>query len=98
MRWRVLGLGSDPGSGSQRLVTPQRPYPGVWAHPGRRGGRPCVDGTSVMVSVIRGYYLAGDSIETIALAMRLTHDQVEAALRYCLAMRCAGHATAWVDR
>jgi len=45
-------------------------------------GQACIKGTRVPVTVVLDNLAAGESIESIAAAYQITHDDVRAALRY----------------
>jgi uncharacterized protein (DUF433 family) len=57
-------------------------FPGVSVDPEVHHGRPVIAGTRIPVSVIVGHLGAGDSIETVMDAYKLSEEQVRAALRY----------------
>lgn len=50
--------------------------------PGIQGGRPVVRGTRVTVEVVVRALAAGDDVDEVAQAYRLSKDQVRAALAY----------------
>ena len=50
--------------------------------PGIQGGAPVIRGTRVPVSVLLDAVAAGDSVDDVALAYRVTAEQVRAALAY----------------
>ncbi len=58
---------------------------GVTADPGVLGGKPVVEGTRVPVALVVGSLAAGDSVEAVCHAYRLTVSQVRAALAYAAA-------------
>lgn len=60
-------------------------FPGVSVDPEIHHGKPVIAGTRIPASVIVGHLGAGDSIETVMEAYKLTDEQVRAALRYVLA-------------
>lgn len=49
-------------------------------------GRTCIKGTRVMVSVLLDSIAAGESMESIADAYRVSRDDIHAALLYAAAL------------
>lgn len=57
-------------------------FPGVTMETDVRFGRACIAGTRVDVATVVGALGAGDSLETVQEAFRLSREQLLAALRY----------------
>ncbi len=57
-------------------------FPGVTMDADVRFGRPCIAGTRVDVATVVGALGAGDSLENVQEAFRLSREQLLAALRY----------------
>jgi uncharacterized protein (DUF433 family) len=57
-------------------------FPGVTVDADVRFGRACIVGTRVDVATVVGALGAGDSLETVQEAFRLSREQLLAALRY----------------
>lgn len=57
-------------------------FPGISMDPAVRFGKPCLTKTRVDVATVVGAMAAGESIEDVQQAYRLTREQVLAALAY----------------
>lgn len=57
-------------------------FPGVSMDPNVRFGKPCLVGTRIDVATIVAGLAAGESVEAVQEAYRLTREQVLTALRY----------------
>jgi uncharacterized protein (DUF433 family) len=57
-------------------------YPGVTVDPETVHDQPVIAGTRIPVAVIVGHLAAGDRLETVMDAYKLTEEQVRAALGY----------------
>ena len=57
-------------------------FPGITMDAAVRFARPCIAGTRVDVATVVGAIGAGDSLEEVQEAYRLTREQLLAALRY----------------
>lgn len=57
-------------------------FPGITLDPAVRFGKPCLAGTRVDVATVVGALAAGDSMDEVEEAYRLTRAQVLAALRF----------------
>jgi uncharacterized protein (DUF433 family) len=67
-------------------------FPGITTDAAVRFGRPCIAGTRIDVATVVGALGAGDSLENVQEAFRLSREQLLAALRYAadLAARSGG--------
>jgi uncharacterized protein (DUF433 family) len=57
-------------------------FPGITLDPAVRFGKACLAGTRVDVATVVGALAAGDSMDEVEDAYRLTRTQVLAALRF----------------
>ena len=65
------------------LPAQQLPYPHISSHPGIADGAPLIEGTSICVRTIAGYYQMGMDVDGILTALpHLSHAQIHSALAY----------------
>ncbi len=66
----------------QPAATAGEIYPGITVDPETVHGQPVIAGTRIPVAVIVGHLAAGDRMETVMDAYKVTEEQVRAALGY----------------